>query len=456
MTKVQKNLMVFLIILFQTLGAISVGLMALYFTTLDNVPPDVYVGGANVGNLTRAQAQQKLESFYGGNLKGQRVTINIEGGDKKFELDLDQVGGRVDYNATLDRIWDKKDKRSFLKVITSYFTSSKKNFSPAITFDEARLSERFKDLAGAVRVEPVDANIYLKENKVIKLSGKNGQRLNVENAVSKLKSELASGYKTAVVFSPSNGFEIEAVEPEITSKDLEGADEIIGTYSTEIKSAENLDSIKKAVNAINRVLLLPEEAGPGKTAGEFSFNYYLGKADALKEQNDEGYNQVASTLHAAVLFAGIDASGITRVRHKSAVEYIEPGLDVKVFGNVEDFKFRNSLEHTVVIFSEIKDNKVAVSLVGTKKNKDVSNDISIDVVKKTEPAVVPVENEDLKPGEKLMVSPGVNGVKVNVYKVELRNNGETDKRLLYSDEYDPVEAIMQIGPSTLWNSPSMK
>jgi len=85
------------------------------------------------------------------------------------------------------------------------------------------------------------------------------------------------------------------------------------------------------------------------------------------EKNNEGYNQVASTLYAALLLTDIDRTGITRVSHESAVDYIEPGLDVVVFGDTIDFKFINSMESPIMIFSSVKNNKITVSIAGKKK-----------------------------------------------------------------------------------------
>jgi hypothetical protein len=54
-----------------------------------------------------------------------------------------------------------------------------------------------------------------------------------------------------------------------------------------------------------------------------------------------------------------------------------------------------------------------------------------------------VENRNLKPGEKVILNPGKEGVMVNVYR-----NGE----LIGPDKYEAEKAIVQIGPNTDWKN----
>ncbi|MCX7711352.1 MAG: VanW family protein [Clostridia bacterium] len=448
MINLKKNLITFIILLAQTLLAISGGFVALYITIGQRISPATFVESVDIGNLEKDQAVEKMKSFYEDWTKKQKVTIQVDGENRQLEVGFEEIAGHVDYEGTLEQIVGEGKPRSFTNVINGYFMVKRSVFSPVIRFDESKMKARLQELGSYLYKEPVNAKIYLKDGKVVKVPGANGKRLNIDHALNKLNTELQAGYKPTILFSFSNNYELEVIRPTARTEDLVGVDEIVATYSTEIKSAELLDSIKKAVSAINRVLIYAVDPNTGERAGVFSFNKYLNAENLLKDENDEGFNQVASTLHGAVIFAGIDPKGITRFQHKSQVEYIEPGLDVRVFGNVEDYKFRNSLDNNIVIFAEIKDNKVVVSLVGKKKNDAVVQDIKVEVVEKSKPGVVEVESQDLKPGMSNIINPGMEGVKVNVYRIIEKSGSGTEKQILYTNDYDPRDTILQVSPAT--------
>lgn len=451
MINLKKNTLVFIVVLIQTFAAISSGFIALYITGSKNMLPATYVGSVDIGNLTDDKAEEKLGAFYEDWASKQKITIKVEGEPTEFDLDLSEVKATVDYKTTLENI--KKDGKTnfFTKMIKSYFLGQKTDFSPSVTFDEAILKEKLNDIAAFIYKEPLNAKIYLKNKEIVKVSGENGRRINLYNAVNKVKSELGKGYTETIQFSFSDKYELEELVPIARTEDFENVEEIISSYSTEIKSVENLESIKNAVSAIDRVLVYAVDPATGEQAGVFSFNKYLSKEGLLKEQNDEGYNQVASTLHAAVVLAEIESKGIVRFQHKSKVDYIEPGLDVKVFGSSEDYKFRNSLDNNVVILAEIKNNKVVVNLLGKKKNKDISTEIRSNVVKREEAGVIEVEHPGTEPGKSELVSNGTEGVVVDVYRILLKDGRKEAEQLLYTNKYEPKSAVVQVAPNSIKN-----
>jgi vancomycin resistance protein YoaR len=294
---------------------------------------------------------------------------------------------------------------------------------------------------------PVNANIDLINGVVIKRPEIDGVKLNIEKSLTILSKEIPERIGTTIEFNNGKNLEIENISPQYSVSDFNGADEVISQYSTDIKDLEQEDTIKTAVHAINKVVLFPKDVKRGLEAGTFSFNKYLAHDGALLDENTEGYNQVASTLNAAVLKSEIDNKLIIRNKHNWTVDYIDPGLDALVLGNTYNYKFRNTLDNIVIIFAQIQQNKVVVSLVGKKKDKKAISSLEIEVVR-YDPSIVNRESQTLKAGEKKMISPGKEGVKVNVYRTISSNGSIISKTLIYKDiMYDAVEAIVETGPS---------
>jgi vancomycin resistance protein YoaR len=83
------------------------------------------------------------------------------------------------------------------------------------------------------------------------------------------------------------------------------------------------------------------------------------------ENDNEGYDLVASTLYAALLKTGMPVDLITRLPHKMAVDYIEPGLDSWISGNAGDLKFKNPFKNKIAIFAERIEDRVVVAIAGS-------------------------------------------------------------------------------------------
>ncbi|MGI6668682.1 MAG: VanW family protein [Acetivibrionales bacterium] len=153
----------------------------------------------------------------------------------------------------------------------------------------------------------------------------------------------------------------------------------------------------------------------------------------------KGMTMVASTLYAALLKTGMPVDCITRLPHKMAVDYIEPGLDSWISGNAGDLKFTNPFKNNIAIFAEQNEDRVVVAIAGSLADKPEKSEISTEIVQRFEPPVYYVENNNLKQGEKLILNPGKEGIVVNVYR-----NGI----LIGTDEYEAEKAIIQIGPGS--------
>ncbi|MCX7842895.1 MAG: VanW family protein [Clostridia bacterium] len=456
MIKPQKNTLVFLTILFQSVTAIILGFIAIYLSSSDRVPPNTYVASVQIGGLEKSAAADKLKSYCRDSSWNKPLTIKIENTSMEYKLKLDEIGVQIDFEATVEAACGPQGGRSLDRLVLGFLFPEKRMLNPVVRINELKLKDELKALSESVFRAPANAQAYLRDNKIIKEPEVNGIALNIENTVERIKRDLGNNSGDVLMLREEDRFELEVVKPEITLDMMEGIRKVISRYSTEIKSAENLDSIKSAVRAVNKVLILPADPEKGKKAGEFSFNKYLNKAGLIKEQNDEGYNQVASTLHGALLFAGIPGRHITKVPHTNTVDYIEPGLDVKVFGNIEDFKFKNSLDCPLIIFAEVKGNTVEVSIAGDSKGDSLVRGISIDVIEKRQPGIISIETSELKPGEKKIISPGRDGISVNVY-LEIDKAGEkTERKFIYAQTYSPIDALQHVGVDKSFGNASDK
>ena len=81
---------------------------------------------------------------------------------------------------------------------------------------------------------------------------------------------------------------------------------------------------------------------------------------------------------------------------------------------------------------------MTVAIAGNRDDRTDKSVIRTQIVQKSSPPVYYVENRDLKPGEKVVLDPGKEGVTVRVYR---------NDELISTDTYEAESSIVQIGPS---------
>ena len=148
----------------------------------------------------------------------------------------------------------------------------------------------------------------------------------------------------------------------------------ISQYSTNFDSsqANRTENIRLAAKALDGKLLAPGE--------RFSFNGSVGERtaeagykEALIIEGDiftpglgGGVCQVSSTLYNAVILANLEI--LERHRHTLPISYVPPGQDATVAFPELDFKFRNSLDTSVLIRSTVQGNTLTFQLYRKSKN----------------------------------------------------------------------------------------
>lgn len=433
--RIEKIKPVFLIILAQTLLTLCFGIAAYSISAGDRIPPGVNIGGVKVGGLREDEALAELERHYGAFIKNGAITIKFD--EKYFDIKFSELEAVLDSGLSLDRALGENGKYLLNRLGAEFGIPPQRTGKPAFSVNEGKLRMELEKLSVHIDSPPVDADIFLREGELIKSQEKQGWRLELKNAVNRLKKELQAYSGEAVVFDASNDYEVKTERPAVTLKELEDAETVISSGTLEIKAPRLMAPAATAAAAINKAALASGDGGPSEAA--FSFNEYLEKQGSLKNEVDEGYNLVASALYIAVLEAGIGKGHITRAHHPVIPEYAPPGLDVFVKGGDYDFKFENPFKSRLFILADVNPDSVRISLVGKKAEAADSGKIETRIVRRIEPPVIQEESGELSEGERIVVSNGKEGAEVEVLR-----NGD----LLYTDTYEAVHAVVKVGPGT--------
>lgn len=146
-----------------------------------------------------------------------------------------------------------------------------------------------------------------------------------------------------------------------------------------------------------------------------------------------GTCQVASTLHAAALFGGLEI--LERLPHSRPSAYITMGLDATVVWPAVDLKLRNPYDFPVVVHAKTEGNKLTVQLLGPRKPVRVT--FARDVLE-TNPYGRKVEEDGRLLGTKVVVKQhGIRGYKI-----------ERVRTVAFGDGTFKVERTRDTYPST--------
>lgn len=297
----------------------------------------ILVGGFGIGTYASSEDPKQNKVIATTPPKPQPAKFQLYLDDKKFELDLLQLGYNGKDTSTIDeqkiRLWLDEVKKQV---------------------DQPAENAKQKRFGGEITPEKVGRKMDVKT---------------VNSWLSDLKPYINKPQEIPTI----------PVEPLITTEDLKQVDKkLIGDYRTRFDGSNHnrTTNIRLASKEINNLILMPGE--------EFSFNRVVGQRTAergykpaaviVKGEYSEGIGggicQVSSTLYNSVDEAGLKIT--RRISHSKEVTYVPPGRDATVSWGGPDFRFKNNLDKPILIKIKVQANSMVVytyTVPGAKVNK---------------------------------------------------------------------------------------
>ncbi len=216
---------------------------------------------------------------------------------------------------------------------------------------------------------PVEARLDLDKHAVF--PEKDGRYIDLDGTIAAILQAASMPGEPRVRIA------VRSFKPQVSRDKLSkiAIDTVLASYETRFgrggSYARRARNIEVAAARINGLMLQPNQM--------ISFNEVVG---ARSEENGfqkageifrgemiEGVGggtcQVASTLHAATMFGGLDI--LERLPHSRPSAYIPIGLDATVVYPAVDFKFRNPFKFPVVIHTQVTASMLRVEVLGGEK-----------------------------------------------------------------------------------------
>jgi len=238
---------------------------------------------------------------------------------------------------------------------------------PALSLDPQRALEALTDLKDWLDRAPVDAHLDLEHHAVA--AERPGHLLLAYEAEASLVALARSGAARADL--PVEEVAARVVRGDLTDIDI---DAVLGAwethYSTLAIDSDRTYNLKVGASKLDGHILKPHEV--------FSFNEVVGErtekqgyrvapvisSGELIDGLAGGMCQIASTLHAAAFFAGLDI--VSSTPHSRPSAYIPMGLDATVVWPSTDLKLRNPFDFPVVVHYSVNQGAVRVELLGKR------------------------------------------------------------------------------------------
>lgn len=425
-----KNYIWFILIIAQIISGTGAGFLLLSVSQAGPEILNTSIGVISLDGLTPAEAEAMVAAYFDDLINNGRLVVEIDG--NPFTVPYSDIDAKVDIGNTLEALEKELPGNELEKFF--YDTSKTVSLAPVFTYNSAKLQKILKEIFSHYEKEPSEESYEIKDGTLNVIPGMPGVSVNYDYLENELKKIFFSSNDTLRIYSDSSEAFVEI--PARTRYD-EPFDRIVSDGGV------NIDPGLAAVAEDRSQGLQGVVIGNGQ---EFSLksvlDYSLFKGDVEKDL----LNRMATALYKAALpIAGV--SFTSRLPAKMPVPYSEPGFEAVIDGEGADLALKNDSGKALMLLAETGTDvfRIYIASAGDIKKGILSAEKRDEV----QPSVITIINKSLSPDETKVVSEGVPGFTVYVYRTI---DGTVEE--LYHDKYHPISRTVETGEKP--SSPSSK
>ena len=305
-------------------------------------------------------------------LLAQRIAVQVVG-EKTF-ASWQELGVTLDEQAAVAQLQTIGHTGNAAADLLTYLSGKRSGIAVSlpVQLDEKRAAEFMLSLKDQMDRAPIDARLDLEKHTVA--PEQQGILISVYEAMVALQYTVRSLREGSTPTVLDLGAATRTAQPQVRREDLKGIDvsTVLGTwetrYSNSAVDSDRTYNLKVGASKLNGYMLKPHQL--------FSFNGVVGdrtekegyrvapviSGGELIDGLAGGMCQIASTLHAASFFAGLEI--VRSTPHSRPSSYIPMGLDSTVVYPSVDLKLRNPYDFPIVIHYVVNQGSVKVELLG--------------------------------------------------------------------------------------------
>lgn len=154
-----------------------------------------------------------------------------------------------------------------------------------------------------------------------------------------------------------------------------------------------------------------------------------------------GVCKIATGLYNTAILCNLPI--IERSAHSLPVTYVPYGQDATVAYGIRDFRFKNSTDHTILIWAEALQNTLYIGFYGTSYPPRVEWHHEVLSIKKA--SVINEVDASLPAGSKTLVLEGMDGGVIKSWITIQNTDGTLTTKMLGFSSYMPIPYIYKVG-----------
>lgn len=413
----------------------------------------VSIDGTEVSGLTAGKAAEKVEKNLS-RFADQEITFRLDDG-REVSVKLQDLGLTIkDLEEVAKNAADYGKKGN---VVNNY-TILKKSEKGKLKKDFPVEYQISPQKAEEILIQAFEEVLQLPQNAELSVDGSGevvltkevpGELPDVDKTIQSVNEFMNNGWDGR---SGTVSAFLSEEPARITTKDLEGMTDLLGTYTTFYGSdgSGRAQNIEVGTKLISDVILKPGEEysvagimGPNTIENGFAeADSYAG--DEVVTSVGGGVCQVATTLYNAVLLAELEVT--ERSPHTMTVGYVLPSMDAAIAEDVLDLKFVNNQDSPVFVQGVLFEGNLTFNIFG-KETRDPGR--SIEYISEVTDEVLPDTKKykatDSQLGAMYTISGATPAITAQLIKVVYENGEEVSREIVNYSQYLANREVIGVG-----------
>lgn len=423
--------------------SLSLIVYALISIRSDKIIQGVVYGDLNLSGLTRAQAQEHLESYLEERKDNE---IRLKTDVTSYKYTFDQLGFRVNTKELAEDAFKVgRDRKSLNNItVTLNHLLSPQRMDTVADTNMAKLNMLILELEEKVNRASRNAQIQvLPDDKIKVLSDRTGAKLDSK----KTKEMLAALTGSEKVLS----LPIDQIEAKVTNEDLAFVTGVLGTFSSDYSKSEDnrKDNIALGSSFFNEVILQPgQELSFLKTIGGINKDKGFKESGVIiSGEFDRGIGggicQVSTTMYNALIRADVEI--VERHNHSRPVGYVPKGTDAAVVDGYKDLVVKNPFKTPIYLVAQADGDDLVYTVYGNLEEKNYQIEIIPESLGSISPKVVKKSSSSMYVGEEKVEKYGAKGYSYRTWRAKIVDGKEVERTLLSKSYYVPQNKVVVVG-----------
>ncbi len=415
-----KNYIWILLIIVQTISGTGAGLLLLSASKTGPEIINTNVGDISLDGLSPAEAEGIVSDYYKEQIKNGILTIEIDG--TPFTISYSDIDVKVDIQKTIGALNNNIPKNSLEKLLSD--SGEATELIPVFTYNSGKLLKKCEELFSHYEKESIAESYKVVDGVLVKTSGIPGIKVDYSYLEQKLKGMLFTENASLQLYSDSQEVFVKIAQDE----NSEPYTTIISIGSVSIDS-KLIEMVGNYTSGLQGVIV--------DNGRELSLRSVLDFSKFTGDVEKDLLNRIATALYQAALpVVGINFTN--RIPAKMPVSYSQPGLEAVIESEGSDLVMKNDTGKPLMVLIEVKEDLFKVYIASLDEIK--TGTLSVEKKDEVPPTVITIVNRSLSPNETRVVSEGVPGYTVHVYRTI---DGVVEE--LYQDKYQPISKTVESG-----------